>query len=446
MEKIKKTFMARVRNVLLFVLTVTMLLLAVLYLGGSQRSEGAAALRAEALPDGTVPIGETVPVTVALYQKDLLPLAFAGIRFQENGGGAYGGEAAAAALLEYAAEPIHHSLSGAFLLTEVSASEFADALRGDYLFLDFYSVLPYQMYYALTGEYTAAARSSVAVGADRLLLSFTEAETVTLYLSDGAVFYRAGQTFAYKETEVSAIAADSRLSPFTVSEKGVPQCTAAPQTTTISLSANGEISKAQYESLLQLLAFRTTAANDPQSQTLVDPHGTLRMTPSRFLFSASRDGGIAVSDLLHTPKDTLDIDIYDILSACISMLEQLRITLPQVSGEGLSVYLDTFSREEDIFTVTFGAMANRIPTGGGTLPYLAKMTVQNGRFRSIELRYIRAEFSSYASTLFSSAWHYAYAAKKETPRSLRLYYRVPTLPTAELDAIWYYTAESEVAQ
>lgn len=149
---------------------------------------------------------------------------------------------------------------------------------------------------------------------------------------------------------------------------------------------------------------------------------------------------------IHSPKDTLDIGIYDILSACVSILEQLRTILPQCSGEDLAIYLDSFSHAEDIFTVTFGVTANGIPAKGGTLPYLAKMTVQNGRFRSIELRYVRAESGSYTGTLFSSAWHYAHAAKKETPRTLRLYYRVPTLPAAELDALWYYTAESEVVQ
>lgn len=445
MEKIKISFMARVRNVLLFVLTVTMLLLAVLYIGGSRRAENAAALHAEALPDGTVPLGENAPYTESLHEKGLLPLAFAAIRYDGNGGGAYGGEAAAAALLEYAAEPIHHSLSNAFLLTEVPKSEFGLALFGDCLFLDFYSTLPYQMYYALCGEYVAAARSSVPVNADRLLLSFTESGTLTLYLSDGSTYYRAGQNYTYKATEIAALAADSRLSPFSISEAGVPRSTAAPRTATLSVSLGNGITPDRYEALLTLLGFRA-AAGDPHSQTLVDPHGTLRMTPTRFTFSASRDGGIAVSDLLDTAKDALDIGIYDILSASVSLLLQFRDILPTVSGDGLSVYLAAFSREEELFSVTFGVMANGIPVSGSTLPYLAKMTVQNGRFRSIELRYVAAEQSSYTGALFSSAWHFAHVKKSASPRSLRLYYRLPTLPAADLDAAWYYTAESEVAE
>lgn len=445
MEKIKRSFASRVRNVLLFLLTLSMLILAILYIGGSQRADGAAALLASPLPEGAVPVGEDLPHTEPLYEKDLLPLAFAAIRFGGKSGGAYGGEAAASALLDYAAEPLHHSLSGAFLLTAVPRSEFGLALFGDYLYLDFYKPLPYQMYYAFTGEYTAAARSSVAVNADRLLLSFAENGTATLYLSDGVHVYRAGQNYVYKATELATLAADSRLSAFSMTERGVPKCSAAPRTDTLTLKSDGEITEAQYLALLSLLEFRAAGAGDPRSATLVDPHGTLRLTPSRFVFSASSDGGIAVSNLLDTAKDTLDIDLYDILAASVTLLEQLQATLPAAAGAGLAPYLAAFSHENDVFTVTFGVAANGIPIVGASFPFFARMTVQSGRFRTVELRYVHAEQSGIARTLFSSAWSYTHAAKRGTLHSLRLFYQLPALPTEALDASWYCTYESEVA-
>lgn len=446
MEKIKRSFAARVRNVLLFLLTLSMLVLAILYIGGSRRAEGASALLAAPLSDGTVPVGEDLPDTAPLYEKDLLPLSFAAIRYGGKGGGAYGGDAAAQALLEYAAEPLHHSLSGAFLLTAVPRSNFGLALFGDYLYLDFYEPLPYQAYYALTGEYTAAARSSVSVNADRLILSFSKDGTATLYLSDGESVYRAGQNYTYKATELATLAADSRLSACSMTERGVPKCTAAPRASTLALKNDAQITAEQYLALLTLLGFRTASAGDPHSQTLVDPHGTLRMMPSRLVFSASKDGGIAVSDLLDTAKDALDIDLYDILAASVALLEQLQAVLPEASGAGLDAYLASFSHSDDVFTVTFGAAHDGIALVGSSFPFLAKMTVQGGRFRSIELRYVHAEQSGAVRTHFSSAWSLAHAAKAGTLLSMRLYYDLPALPTEGLDAAWYCTYESEVAQ
>ncbi len=446
MEKIKRSFAARLRNVLLFLLTLSMLILAILYIGGFQRADGAAALLATPLPEGAVPVGEELPVKEPLHAKDLLPLSFAAIRYGKQGGGAYGGEAAAKALLEYAAEPIHHSLSSAFLLTAVSKNDFGLALLGDYLLLDFYESIPYQAYYALTGEYTAAARSSVSVNADRLLLSFSVDGTATLYLSDGAHVYRAGQNFAYKATEVATLAADARLSPCTVTERGVAKCTASPRASSITLANDGRVTEAQYQVLLDLLGFHTGGAGDPTAESTVEPHGTLRMMPSRFVFSASRDGGITVSDLLDTAKDTLDIDLYDVLAASVALLEQLQTALPEAAGAELEPYLASFSHDADTFTVTFGASFGGIPLNGASFPFLAKMTVQSGRFRSVELRYVRAAQSGVSRTLFPSEWCYEHAAKAGTLRSLRLYYRLPSLPTEALDAAWYCTYESEVAE
>lgn len=447
MEKIKRSFAAKLRNLLITLLTLSMLLLAVLYIGGAQFAQGSAALRTDGLPEGAFPVGQNAPATEAVYEKGLLQAAFAGIRFAGVGGGAYGNEQAASALLEFAAEPIHLCLSAPAKLTETTEAEFSAAANNNFLYLDLPATLPYQMLYALTGEYTAAASSSAAVSADRLLLSFAEANKVTLYLSDGRKYYSSASSYAYKATEVAALANDSRLADFTLYAGGVPACVASPQAASLSLSANSEISEPQLEALLSLLGFKPAAPADNATVTIVDPHGTLRLTGTRLVFSASRDGGIPVSDMLDTAKDTLDIGIYDILVGSVSLAEQLRAAIPDICGGDLSIYLSGFSHAEDTFTIVFGLANGGIPVGGSAYPYFMKLTVQNGRFRSIEARFLTVVKSSYTGTLFPSSWHYTHAEKSASLDTLRLHYRADFLPAEDLDAAWYYTgSEKEAAQ
>jgi|GEM_PF-1289918 len=446
MQKIKRSFAARLRNALIGVLTLSMLLLAGIYIGGTQFFSDSAALRAEILPDGTVPVGQNVPRSQSLHEKGLLPIAFGGIRYGGSSGGIYGGEAPAKALAEFAADPIHACLGAPSVLEASSAAEFATAMGSNYIFFDLLTPLPYQILYALTGEYSAPATSADAILADRLLLSFPEKDRAVLYLSDGKVFYRAEQSFLFKAAELQTLANDSRLSAFSLAENGVPKCEESPHAGSLTLSANCIAEESQYEALYTLFGFRANAVREEDVRTVVDPHGTLRLTGTRLVFTASKDGGIAVSDLLDTAKDELDIDLYDILDSSVSLVEKLREILPESCGGSLAPYLAGFSREEDTYTVTFGLHADSIPLSGTSYPYFATMTIRGGRFRTVEIRFLTAQRSSYTGTQFSSAWHYAHVEKAVRPDTLRLYYYLTSLSAKDLDAAWFYTAESEVAE
>lgn len=446
MQSVKMSFAARLRNFLIGLLTLSMLLLAGVYIGGAQFFSDSAALRTESLPSGTAPVGTQAPATETLSQKELLPIAFGAIRYGENGGGAYGGNAAASALFTFATEYVHACLGTGVTPEACTGADFSAAMANDYLFFDLLSPLPYQILYALTGDYAAPAHSNEAIHADRLLLTFPAADRATLYLSDGASFYRFSLHTEVKTTELQTLANDSRLSPFSLAANGVPKCEGAPSAGTLTLSTEAVASEAEYNGIFTLFGFRVAGAKEGTVQTVVDPHGTLRLTGTRLIFTASQDGGIAVSDMLGTAKDTLDIDLYDILEASVTLLERTRATLPESTGGPLSSYLAGFSREEDIYTVTFGLHTDGIAVRGNAFPCFAKMTVQGGRFRTVEIRFLRAEQNGYTGTLFPSVWHYTHAEKTARPNTLRLYYTLIGLSEENVEASWYYTARNEVAK
>lgn len=448
MEKVKHRALERIKTILITLLTVSMLVLAVIYIGGARFSAGSTAIKTAPLPEGAVALGEDAPTTLPIYQKGLLPVSFAGIRYGGEGGGAYGTEQAATALLEFAAEPIHLCLSQGSALTSVSAADYAAAAEGNFICLNFLSALPYQMLYALTGEGTTAAGSDTAISADRVLLSFTASGKTTVYLSDGTSFYAADSGITVKPSELAAMANDSRLADFSVTENGIALSTAAPYAPKISLDA-ASLDATQYAEVLTLLGYKPEAgisaasvSDDDFTGTAVAPHGTVRASSHGLTYTAARDSGIAISDFLDIAKSELDIDMYDILQASISLAEQLRAIAPATLGGEGKLFLRGFYREEDnTFTVLLGLYTDGIEIRGDTYPYFAKIEVQNGMFVSLHFRFAVLTKNSYSGALFPSLWQYNYAAKNASVRTLRLCYRTEELPAENLDPSWYFTGE-----
>lgn len=444
---VKHRAFERVKTICITLLTVSMLVLAVIYIGGARFSADGTAIKTASLPEGAVVLGEDPPQALPIYQKELLPVSFAGIRYGSAGGGAYGSEQAAAALLEFAAEPMHLCLSQGAALTAVSAADYATAATGNFICLNFLSALPYQMLYALTGEGTAAAGSDTAISADRVLLSFTASGKTTLYLSDGISFYAADSGITVKPSELAAMANDSRLADFSVTENGIALSAAAPYAPKISLST-ASLDAAQYAEVLTLLGYNPEAgisaasvAEDDFTGTAVAPHGTVRASGYALTYTAARDSGIAISNFLDIAKSELDIDMYDILQASISLAEQLRAIAPAALGGEGKMFLRGFYREEDVFTVVLGLYTDGIEICGGTYPYFAEIQVQNGMFVSVHFLFAALTKNSYSGALFPSLWQYNYAANSAAVDTLRLYYRAEELPAENLDPSWYFTGE-----
>ncbi len=447
MEKFRPSASERIKTILITILTLSMLLLAGIYIGGAQfLSGGNSAIRASSLPSGTVPLGEDALLHQPVYEKNLLPVAFAGIRYGGEGGGAYGTEQAAQTLFTFAAEPIHLSLAKGATLAPVSAKVYTDAASGNFLCLNLLSALPYQMLYALTGEFSAPAGSSVAISADRLLLSFAEDGRVTLYLSDGHAFYQATGDAFVKPSELAAMAHDSRLADFSMTENGTLLSAASPRAPKLFLQT-ATLSEAQYASVLPLFGYKAEASLSPLTAdtsegftgTAVAPHGTLHTSGEGLLYTAARDSGIPLSDFLDTAKNELDIDMYDILLACVSLAEQLREIAPEAFGGKGSLYLSGFYRAEDLFTVQIGLCSDSIAVRGDAYPYFAKLTVQGGMFKSIDVRSLALTKNTFSGVLFPSLWQYRYAAENASVDTLRLLYRADALSDAACTASWYFT-------
>ena len=131
MEKIKQKPFESIKTAIIILLTASMLILAGIYIGGSQFADSTAALLAKPLPSGTVPAGAEAETEISVYEKALLPISFAGIRYMGNGGGTYGSEAAATDLFAFAAEPIHTCLSSPSMISKIDSSDFEKILASE---------------------------------------------------------------------------------------------------------------------------------------------------------------------------------------------------------------------------------------------------------------------------------------------------------------------------
>ena len=173
--------------------------------------------------------------------------------------------------------------------------------------------------------------------------------------------------------------------------------------------------------------------------TVFAPHGTLTIDKGGLHFISSSNNGLSLSSFLSSEKSELDITLYDVLFASVSLLEKFRETCPSITGGELDIYVEDFYRTDDKYTVIFGLSDSSIPISGDAFPYLAKFSVSNNKFSDIELHFISAERVGYTSSAFPSAWEYDYAKSKANVKSLSLRYKADTLPITELDANWFFT-------
>ena len=125
--KIKKSFGRRFATFLTVILTVSMLLLAAIYIGDTQFAAEGSAISLEKNPDGTVSVGGTYGENTPVYEKGLLPVSFAAIMYGGRGGGAYGGDDSAKALLEFASKLLHTCLEAGAQFREINKDAFLSA-------------------------------------------------------------------------------------------------------------------------------------------------------------------------------------------------------------------------------------------------------------------------------------------------------------------------------
>ncbi len=440
MEKIRIKPLEAFKNIIIALLTVSMLVLAGIYIGGSQFSANNAAINAQNMPQGAVAVGNDAPESEEMHEKGLLAISFAAIRHM-GGGGTYGNEQAAADLFDFAKESIHTLLSSNAMIVEIDGASFRSAVSGrSYVYFSFANALPYQAVYALTGEYVAAAGCASAINVESVLLDFDAGGKTSLYMKDGEKYYLATADCFINLASLAAMSSDTRLADFTLTENAVAISDASPHTQTLALGAGKMPSGKAYVDMLTLLGYD---ADDiaPMSMdiSIVAPHGTLTMSDEVLSYTASNDGGIQISDFLANRKNTLDIDMYDILSASVTLIEQLRSAYPEMTGKAFSLCLDGFYNNEDTFTVVFGLCDSSIPISGTAFPYLARFSVSGGRFKSIELRFINAERIGKTVSPSPSKWEYSYASRTREINSFLLRYKADTLPEAELDARWYFS-------
>lgn len=446
MEKIKQKPIETVKTVIIAILTVSMLALAAVYIGGSQFAKGSAAITAKDLSAGAVAVGESAPNQVSVYEKNLLRVSYIGIRYGDMGGGAYATEQAADDLLSFSLDGLHALLSSTAKMREATADEWEQAInKSRYICLSLLSPLPYQIIYALSGEYLAALGSSNAVSPETLMLSFDEWGKTSLYMRDGDKYYLSEADFTVKPAELVAMASDSRLYDFEVTD-GIPVSESSPLVQTLSLSVPETTDSDKIYELLTLFGYSATDAQPmatANTVNIVAPHGNLLISESKIVYTAASEGGIPITAYLDNSKSELDIDMQDVLLASVSLTESLCTV---TSSDKLNVYLEGFYRKDDVYTAVFGALDSGIPISGDTYPHLAKITVQSGRLSSVEFLPLTAEKSGYSFSPFSSAWEYRYASKNAKITSIGLRYNVSVLPASGLGAAWYYTGERTVAE
>ncbi|MBQ8836289.1 MAG: hypothetical protein IJ002_02115 [Clostridia bacterium] len=443
MEKIKQKPIEKIKTVIIAVLIVTMLALACLYIGGAQFSGAGAAINAQDMPLGAVPAGEDAPKQTAVYEKNLLSFSFIGIRCGENGGGAYATEQAARDLFEIALEPLHALLSSSSTVEKIDSEQFESAAAGEkYICISLTSALPYQIIYALSGEYSAPFGSDRAISPSTLLISFDEGGNASLYMRTKDACYKSAGNCTFSLSELSAMASDARLYDFELSD-GVAYSETVPMARTLTLSRSDTLANGALESILSLLDFGTSGTQ-PMAMadiyTAVAPHGNLHIGDGKVVYTAASEGGISLSSFLSAAKSDLDISLYDVLLSSVSLVE----SLSRAVQNPLDIYIDGFYRSDDVYTIVFGASENTVPLSGDAFPYLAKVTAEGGKLKSAEFYMLSADRSNYSVSPFSSAWEYRHASKSAKITTMGLRYHVDKLPANELAAAWYCTGERTV--
>ena len=440
MEKVKISFGRKLLTAVLVFLTATMLLLASAYISGTQLSKSTSAINHQKLPDSTVKVGSIYGENTPIYEKDLLPASYAAIVFGGRGGGAYGSEAAAKSLFDFAAEPLHAALSSQAKLSEITKEDFISATYGDYLALNFYSALPYQIVYALTGEYVAPLGSGTPINIDRVILSFPTNTSVKVYASDGEKYYLSDTPSNILAAEAYALAGDSRLNPFTVCENGVCVSGAPLMLAPVTLKNTVELTPSSKEALYSLFGYEYAENEGARSAHAVAPHGSMRLTSTSLTFTASQDSGLALSNFLPEAKSALDIKIYDILLGGISLAESVVASAPE-AFLGIRFYPSGFYRDGDTYVLTLSALAENVTVGGTAYPHFARISVQSGRIKSVNIRFLTAEKDNVQTSSFSSMWQYDHASDTAKIDSIFPAYRPSSLPAEGINAAWYFTGE-----
>lgn len=435
----RRSPLRNIMTVAVVFLTAVMLFLAAFYIGVTQFSRGGAAISLDEMPSGNVSVGSSYTENTPVYKKGLLPVSYAAILFGGKGGGVNGSEDAAKAVFDFAAEPIHASLSSEATFEKISENEFMSATYGDHLFLDFLSALPYQILYALTGEYASAARSEDAISIDRIILSFPKSDSAKLFFSDGESFYTSDKLCYVNRLEALALAGDSRLSAFELNAHGVPSSSATPMLSQISAYLPAAFSSGETEKLFSLFGYDETRA---QVAEAVAPHGTMRLTDVGLVFSGAAEGGLPVSDFLPSPKNALDITVYDVLIGSVALTESIT-DAAESALSGAMPFLKGFYRDGDTYTVIFGATCDSVEIRGETYPFFAKITVKGGRFADVFINFLAVEKVGHPLPVFHSEWQYAHASESADLNSLRLSYNLSLLPTKELSPAWYFTKNTQ---
>ncbi len=426
----------------ILLLTVTMLLFAALYIGGAQFAAGTAADTAIPLSGGAVPAGKEYTSVPALFERGLLFAEFAAVSDGAGSAGAFGFEPAAQAVYSFALQAVHDSLASGAEITEITEAEFCAAAAGRHVYLQFPSALPYQILYALTGEAVSAAKAD-AFTVERLFLRVSEDGKAILYTS-GRGQYRCADAGAWVSlVELGLLAADDRLAPVEFTASGIALCEKSPAVYPVSLTRGGAfgMDNAAYRAILYLLGYNPDRASAAYSfetvRTIVEPHGTFSLSDTMLVYSAAKDSGISIADFLSAAKSELDVGLYDALEAAAQMAERLREIAPQAFGGAAGYFVKDVYRDGDAYTVIFGYELNSIEITGAALPYFAKITVQNGRFKRIEARGLLCTQGSYRNTLFPSGWCYRYAADETDIEAIRLIYPAVKESVDERNASWY---------
>ena len=432
--------MEKFKTILLACLTVLMLTAAGIYIGGSQFPHTGAAASRTALPDGAVRAGADAPAVRTLADAGLLAPAAAIISAAGETAGAFAGDIPDT-VTALAYPLIHQALAADATLTATDFATMTAAAADDCIYLQFAGTLPYQLLYALTGDIEKAAAADRAVSADTLLLAFDEEGAGRLYLTDGSTCAVSDKPVPVRAGALAALIGSDALTAAYLADNLVPvgetSMIAAP--IAVEDGTLHPLSADTGRALLSLFAFNPDR-HRLSAQAIVEPHGSLSVTTARIAFTASRDGGIPITTFLEGKKNALDIGIYDILTAAAAFADRLRDMDGASFGGAATPFLQSFYKDGDGYTVTFGLRYGGIPLGGDAIPSFLSLTASGGIFTAAEVRRLSVSRAGAGLTLFPAAWQYATAAKNACEgglHSLKLFYAVDALPIAACDAAWY---------
>ena len=430
------------RSILIFLLVVSMLTMAALYIGAARTQNGAAAYTREKLPAGVRSRGAPDGAATENAATDFLGVAFAAVGCDGKGGYAYADEDAAKKLIAFAAPLLSEILSESSTAALQDPDVFFAAQGGDFVLLRLHTPLPMAALGVLCGQ-SAAATAVRGLLADTLLLSFDKNGGAALSVTDGRTCCTFDGAAPEKRTVLAALAGAESLHPYTLVSPTLFLPTEAPTLSPVLLTATDFAATLSEESVYSLfstfgfnpekLAPRRTA----DGVSTVEPQGQMEIASDRITYLAAEGSALPLDEFC-TPGEN---ELSSLVAASAGLFERIQNAAKTRLYGDAELYLAALGETDGVYTLHFGLTVDGVPVLCDGNAIFAALTADENGITLVSVFPAALTRAHLRATRFAADWQYAHAAQKGGITDFALLYDLPAASgeaeTGPVEAEWY---------